>query len=177
MNIGCVFRILWHAGAEQSNPRVIESALVVPLRVGYSTPLELLMSGGSVPSVVAYSEFDVKNKTHVVHVLYSVRGDADKKYQLAADASSQCANPGTRFKVALPYSDRKLGEQRVLVGAGQWSGIVLWASGSGTADGCSLTTKLVRRSSSGDSTEPVAETTVTQALAREREFFPEEPMP
>jgi hypothetical protein len=177
MNVGCVFRFLWYAGPENSHPPVLESALIVPLRVGYSTPLELPMSGGSAPGVASSSEFDVRNKTNVVHVLYNVGGDADKKYQVTADVSSRCANPGTRLKVELPYFDGELEKQRVVVGAGQWSSVVLWANGARTADGCSLTTKLVRRSSSGDFTGPATEMTVTQTLAREREFFPDEPIP
>ncbi|HKS58211.1 MAG TPA: hypothetical protein VJS12_23145 [Steroidobacteraceae bacterium] len=177
MNVGCVLEIVAHAGRYDGRPSwPIQPALVIPLRAGYSAPLNLPPARGPAPAAATYSEFDVAARTHVIHVLYRLGEDAKVDLEVVADANVLCTHRGTQVSLTLPDSDRKLQDRKALLGAGQWSAIVLRAKTSDAGDGCSLTTKLVGRSPDGDS-RPAAELSVRHTLVREREFSPDRPIP
>ena len=177
MNVGCVFTISAHAGTYDGRTSwPVEPALMVPLRAGYSTPLDLPVARAATPAAATSSEFDVAERTQVVHVLYKLSEDAKSTHEVMADANVQCTDRRAQTSLALPDSDRKLQDQRVLLSGGQWSALVLWVKAPRAGDGCSVTTKLVGRRSGGGATS-AAEIAVRQVLIREREFVRDGPLP
>lgn len=176
MEVGCTLRLVVAASAGAADAQEVKPDLIFPLRAGYSTSLDLPVARGRAPAATAYSEYNGAQKNHVVHVLYNFNGDAKGNQEVVANANTRCAK-GTLVTLTLPHSDLKLQDRRVLVSPGQWSGLALWAKGALIADGCSVTTKLVGRSSEGNSRTAAAEVTVKQPLDREREFSPDLPVP